>query len=289
MPRLDNGFELLALIFAFVFASGSLLVGRRAVLKTMILAMFVMMTGISNQQSYSFIGLVNAALMMLLALGIISVVQILLSPYRPEQVFLHHVRRFFRGCARVTSGFVLGSPADQTNGRRLRKRYFQSMVLPAPGKIQATQKHLDDGQHPQTSPEKMQRLIDSLQDIVFRLQALEIAHRRIAPRSSEIADSFISHGRQVQEAIRRVFERWAELDQGAEVEKLRDELQQLAVDLERQFSTLEAGNAQDDVDDQMVTDLYTMLGSSRGLIAAMARAQEAMNQINWPALATTRF
>ena len=106
MPRLSTGPELLTFIFGFAFVVG-LFRGRLAPLKTLTLVMFVMMTGISNQQSYSFMGLVDGALMMLLALCIVAVVQTLLSPLRPEQSLLTSVRRFFRGCARVVGGFSL--------------------------------------------------------------------------------------------------------------------------------------------------------------------------------------
>ena len=43
------------------------------------------------------------------------------------------------------------------------------------------------------------------------------------------------------------------------------------------------------VSDQMLTDLYTMLGSVRGLSEAMGNAQSVMNQINWPQWTATRF
>ena len=83
--------------------------GRLAPLKTLTLVMFVMMTGISNQQSYSFMGLVDGALMMMLGLGVVAVVQTLLSPFRPEQSpaeqcspFLSRLRT---GCRRILLGW----------------------------------------------------------------------------------------------------------------------------------------------------------------------------------------
>ncbi len=61
MPRLSTGPELLTLVFVFAFVVDALLVGRRSPLKVLILALFVMMTGISNQQVYSFTALVDGA------------------------------------------------------------------------------------------------------------------------------------------------------------------------------------------------------------------------------------
>lgn len=68
MSRLSTGPELLTLIFLLAFAVSAMLVGRRSLLKTLALAFFVMMTEISNDQSYSFAGLVSGAQMLLLSI-----------------------------------------------------------------------------------------------------------------------------------------------------------------------------------------------------------------------------
>ena len=57
-------------------------------------------------------------------------------------------------------------------------------------------------------------------------------------------------------------------------------------DLEGQFDALETRQGSGD---QVLTDLYTLLGSTRGLIEAMADAQSSINQINWQQWATARF
>ena len=107
MPALSTGFGLLSLIFVYSFVFGYL-GGRSPALKSGPIIMFVLMTGISNQQSYSFQGLVDGALMVLLAGVIMTVVFFLFSPMRPEQALLRSLRRFFHGCARVTRGFRPG-------------------------------------------------------------------------------------------------------------------------------------------------------------------------------------
>ena len=106
MPALDSGVGLLSLIFLYTFFFGYL-GGRSPMLKMGPIAMFVMMTGISNQQTYSFIGLVNGAMMMILGLSILSVVYMLWTPSRPERLLLSSLKRFFHGCGHITSGFAL--------------------------------------------------------------------------------------------------------------------------------------------------------------------------------------
>jgi uncharacterized membrane protein YccC len=288
MPRLSTGFDLLGLIFIYSFVFGYL-GGRSPALKSGPIIMFVMMTGISNEQSYSFQGPVDGALMLLLAGAIITVVYFLFSPLRPEQALLGGLRRFFLGCARLTRGFALDGPSERARGQRIRRRYFQSMVLPAPAKIQTAQQHLDYRLYPDNPPEKVQRLHDSVQSITYRLESLELAHGRLARDSSELPDSLIILGRQLHELLQGIFAHWARLDPGDEFERRRGSLQQLSHDFQRQFDTLTTDRDRDLVSDQVLVDLYATLGSVRGLIEAMANTQGVINEINWPQWTTARF
>ncbi len=100
MPMLDSGVGLLAVIFVVTFLFG-LLPDQKALLRTFLLALFVTVTGISNDQTYSFMALLNTAMMFFLAFGAIGIVQMLMFPVRPEGAFRHEVRAFFRECARI--------------------------------------------------------------------------------------------------------------------------------------------------------------------------------------------
>ncbi len=79
MPHLSTGTELLTLVFVYT-CTYSLIGARWPATKTQPLVTFVMMTGISNQQSYSFMGIVNGTLMFLLAQGIVTLVYVLRLP-----------------------------------------------------------------------------------------------------------------------------------------------------------------------------------------------------------------
>lgn len=70
MPALSTGVELLTLIFVYSMFFG-FVGGRSPAVKTFALLMFFAMTGISNEQSYSFNSMVDGGMMMLLA-GIIT-------------------------------------------------------------------------------------------------------------------------------------------------------------------------------------------------------------------------
>jgi uncharacterized membrane protein YccC len=287
MPRLDTGFGLLALIFGYTFFFGCL-GGRSPILKTVAVALFAMMTGISNNQTYSFIGLVNGAMMFVLALGNIAVVQMLVSPLQPEQILLKSLRRFFHGCAQIISGFALHRPEDRARGRKLRKRYYESMVLPVPRRLQAVVKKLDFKACPDERPEKMQRLLDGLQAISYRLQALELAHARAGRSSSELTEPLASLGRQLRERVQHVFEDWARFERGDTLDE-RAALQSLSRDLEQQLDTAVKRGDRDQLNDQALTNIYGAIGCARGLIEAMAETKGAVARINWDRWAEARF
>lgn len=79
MPHLSTGPELLTLIFLYALTF-TLLGDRWPAIRTMPLVAFVMTAGISNQQSYAFMGIVNGAMMYLLAQGIVTLVYLLRLP-----------------------------------------------------------------------------------------------------------------------------------------------------------------------------------------------------------------
>ena len=83
MPTLSTGIGLLCLIFVYTFFFGYL-GGKSPALKSGPIIMFVTMTGISNQQSYSFTGTVDGALMILLAGTIMTVVYGFFNPASPR-------------------------------------------------------------------------------------------------------------------------------------------------------------------------------------------------------------
>ncbi len=289
MPRLSTGPELLTLVFAFAFAAKAMLVGRLAAVGTLTLSAFVMMTGISNDQSYSFAGIVSGAMMLLLGLVIVGIVQSLVSPVRPEQAMLKDVRRFFRGCARVLAGYGSDDHANRSHRRSLQTRYFESTVLPASTRVQATTKQLDYKQFPDNPPENVQLLVDGLQSIAKRLHSLEISQQQFSAHAMRLPQSFSAATDQIRSALQRVFERWATFEPGDAMEHQRAELRRLARDLELQFDALEAIRGQQEVDDHLLSDLYTMIGTVRGLVEAMATTQSVIAGINWHAWAKSRF
>ncbi|TWU37457.1 FUSC family protein [Novipirellula artificiosorum] len=289
MPRLSTGPELLSLIFVFVFLARLFLVGRLTALRSVVLPAFVVISGISNNQSYSFMGIVSGAMLVLFALVIVGIVQTLMGSMKSEQTMLNSVRWFFSGCARVTSSYAWERHGNRTGSQVQRKRYLDSMVLPASAKVQALKKRLDYKQFPDNSPDKVQQLDDAMQSIVNRLQALENSQHEFANHAKQLPDSFAVVTDRLRVSLQSVFERWAKLEPRDVMNDQQTELKQFTHELESQFDGLQANSEQSEFDDEVLASLYATIGSVRGLVDAMANAQMVLNQINWNQWATPRF
>jgi DNA-binding transcriptional MerR regulator len=228
-------------------------------------------------------------MMMILGLSILAVVYILWTPSRPERLLLGNLKRFFQGCGHITGGFALNRIKDRGKGRKLRKRYYESMVLPVPAQLQKVEKNLDYKLFPDNTPDKVKHLIESLQSITFRLQSLEIAHNRVLTHSPDLMKSLNPLRKQLRERLQRVFDRWAHFERADALGDERATLLEISRDLEKKFDTLTFNKDKVRTEDRMLRNVYSLLGTLKGLIEAMADTQEVINQINWDQWAEERF
>lgn len=283
MPALDSGFGLLALIFIYTFVFGYL-GGRSPVLKIGPLVMFVMMVDINNQQSYSFIALVTAGLVMLLGISIVVIVHRLLSPMHTEKILLRSVHRFLAGSARIIDDFRLFSPRQQSRGRRRRRRVFETAILPISAQLLSIEKNLDYPLFPDNTREKVQRLVDSLQSVRLRLQTLEASFTTAESESPELMHSLEAFNGKWRERIRKVLVKWARLQLTDSPVKEWSTRATLLEEMEQQLDKVP-----DDLDGPALRNLYAVLGSTQSLLDAMKELGESMQQLNWDQWEVARF
>ncbi len=289
MPRLSTGPELLTLVFTFAFTVSVVLVGRLTVLRTLLLACFVSLTNINNEQQYSFNGLVDGMVMLMLSIGVVAIVQAIVTPLKPEEAFLKSARSFFRGCTRIIDGYTAPSGVENGRQRRLRKRWFESMVLPGPAKARAAARNLEHKQHPDKTLQQVQQLIDAMQSVANRLRTLEIAHQSLVGQTAVHPPLFTVEASRLRKFLKEMSESCERLDSGTAFKDQRAELRQVSTDLQRQFDRLSTSQGQDAMEDSQLANLYATMGAVRGLIEAMGTAQDVIGQIRWDRLATPRF
>ena len=288
MPALDSGFGILSLIFiySFVFAW---LGGISPILKLGPLFMFVMMVDVNNDQIYSFILLVTAGLVMLLGVSIVVVVHRLLSPMHPEKIMLRSVHRFLGGCARIIGEFRLFSPQQQARERKVKRRIFETTILPISTQLLSLEKRLDYPRFPDNTPEKVQNLVDSLQSIRFRLQSLDASYDKAAKESPELMRSLAPVNDKWRQRVQSVFRKWARLEKtDTLIEEWTSEAS-LSQEMEQQLGELKQGKSADGIDDRALQNLYAVMGSTQSLLEAMKELGDNMKQINWNQWAVARF
>jgi hypothetical protein len=258
--------------------------GRSPILKIGPLAMFVMMVDINNQQSYSFIALVTAGLVMLLGISIVVIVHRLLSPMHPEKILLRSVHRFLAGGARIIDDFRLFSPRQKSRGRKRRKRVFETAILPISAQLLSIEKNLDYPLFPDNTQEKVRHLVDSLQSVRLRLQTLEASFTTAESESPELMHSLEAFNEKWRKRIRNVLEKWARLEHTDSLVKEWSTRATLLEEMEQRLNKVP-----DDFDGQALRNLYAVLGSTQSLLDAMNELGDSMQQINWDQWAVARF
>ncbi len=289
MPRLSSGPQLLAFVFLFAFVVSSCFAGRFALLRTVLLATFVTMTNITNAQVYSFSSMVDGVIMIVLGIGIVAIAQAIVTPLKPEAVFLRNVRRFFDGCIRVISSYAPSGSADGNSQRRRRKQWIESMVLQSVVAAQTVAKKIDRSHDPIVTPQQLDHLVEAMQGVANRLKAVEYAHQQLAVQSANLPGEWTILTSRVRTHLNSVAEQCANFQGRQDCRDQQRELDELSTDLERQFDRLEQQQSHGVLEDPLLTSLYTAIGAARGLVDAMGAANIAIGEIRWDSLATPRF
>ena len=135
----------------------------------------------------------------------------------------------------------------------------------------------------------MQRLHDSVQSIVLRLQSLEITQERIEHRGGEAPESLVVAGKQIRETLERLFQRWSRFETGETIEDPDQMLRGVSLHLKQAINSLTSNEHRERSSESEAVDLHTVLGNLRGLLESMADTQLAINRIDWAKLSISRF
>lgn len=288
MPSLDNGYGLLALIFVYTLVFGYL-GGRSPVLKLGPIAMFVMMVDINNQQVYSFIALATAGLVMLMGVGIVLLVQRLLSPMHPEHILHRSVQRFLRGAANIMAHYQPRSIRQQRRNRRRRKRDFENTILPMSSQLLKIENSLDYSLFPDNTPDKVQQLVGNLQEVRLRLLSLEASYTKAESSLGQLMHNLSGMGDTWTKRLVVTLTRWSQLDfSGDDVQKWTDQ-SAFALDMEQRLEQLQQLDGLDSTDQDSLHSLYAFVGSTQCLLDALKKLEESMQQLNWGQWSTARF
>lgn len=288
MPHLSGFATLGTVIFATTFFISYWFAGPQQIIgRSVGLAMFCVLTSISNVQSYSFLKVVNFALVFQLFFGVVIVTTHFPISFQPERVCLRMLARFFRSASFLVAtraGHAFSGPGWW---HRRKVAFHLQEITKLPQKLGAWQRVLPKAALGSPPPENVQMLIAGLQDLSYRIQALFEVRRQV-PKDA-VLSVFLADIQTWIAGIQKVFDGLAE-DPGSQVPEALQE--QLTAMLYRFEGQIEAVLDKPDAVKISLEDgerMYQLLGAYRGVSKSTVDCAASARAIDWDAMREERF
>jgi len=288
MPQLSSFAELGILIFALTFAICFLFYAPQHMLGRVAgLVMFLMIAGITNQQSYSFLSLANTALMFPVVFAVLACAAYIPVSSKPEQAFVRLLRRFFRRCEYLTATPLWDPGRAPTRLDRWRKAFHARQVATLPQEFALWARAIDRRLLPGTTTDQVQVLTPDIQALSYRMQ--EILEARAAVRSAALEKEVRSEIDAWRAGLQQVFGNLAldpgTADHGGFRAQLDAKLERLEERLEQELDKADRAS----VSVEEAEGSYRLLGARRGLSEALINVSQRVGVIDWPRLREARF
>lgn len=254
MPALQDGVSLLAMIFTYTFVFG-FLGGFSPALKIVPLALFVMLTGISNDQSYSLMAMINPAIMFLLSFAILAVVHGLMFRTRPEEKMLATLRSYFSACASYLRGLANAGqliPSAKLSRSRESLHRMPTMLADMQAKLSKA-----------PGAYALGRLTDATHSLSLGLQAMEAD--RVDPQGTAALED-------LQASIEASLASWQKLQPGATIDQ-----RALMAAAENRFAAIQQPSSE------------VFLGSFGALLSDLSETRAAMAAFDFSEITEARF
>jgi hypothetical protein len=289
MPQLSGFGELGVMIFAASFLICYVCHRPQAALARMLgLCMLVIVLGVENQQTYTFLYFANwfiCAILFVLALTLAWRFPI---SFRPEDRFLKMLGRFFR-----SAEFLLSRTGGDNDSRwtswlfRQRSAFHLHEVTVLPQRLRAWGRALPPAALADTSPDRVQSLLTSLQALSERMQAMLDAQS--TPQSGMLVGELMDDMRDWRAGILQAFGRLSAdtgtVDPAAFRARVDARLARLEARVEE---TLDKAD-EEQVSIEARGNMYRLLGAYRGLSEALVELAERVSPIDWARLREARF
>lgn len=286
MPKLNNGPELFGLIFVYVFCINMIFSVRQPLVKTLSLVFFVMLTGISNDQTYSFSAIAIGAQMLLIAVLIVGIVQTIVSPYRPDRSLIRELRAFFKSCHDLSSRFSRRPDREVTQGES-DFQHSQALLNPLNTHLKnvlAAAKMIPNNSDT-SAPQIAQSLSHSLVNVANRLVAVDLAYRAYSKHRLEISDDLGILIDQTLDSLTNVLQEWAKWNVTA-FRNRESSVRDLAIEARH---LLKKQTQRDSDYGEKTAATFIMVGAVRGLVDAVRHTQDVFDQCRWNTWAIAKF
>jgi uncharacterized membrane protein YccC len=288
MPHLSGFAGLSLLIFAAVFIIGYLFHQPQQIVgKSVGLAMFVVLASIDNAQQYSFLKVANVALVLPLVIMLLAITTYFPISFRPEDVFLRLLRRFFRSAAFLTESIRWRPGHVPTRLERLRLAIHAHNVATLPGKLAVWGPALPPAALGGAPPGQVQALVTSAQALAHRVQ--DLLKARDHPQAEFLVRELLDDMRAWRLGIQTRFLSIAEAPEAAEFVSFREKLDAVLGRLETRVEQTLDSASETDVSAADGDNMYRLLGAYRGVSEALVAYARRASEIDWPRLREARF
>ena len=288
LPKLSSFIGLGALLFTVTFAICYLFAApQQALGRALGLAMFIAITAIDNQQSYSFLHVADTAMVFPLFFALLMMAAYIPYPPLPERVFLRLLTRYFRSAGYLVS--TLGKDPQQPLTRReaWRKRYHAQQIATLPGKLGIWGKIIDPRLFPATDPKQVQALVVNMHALSFRISALIEARQHA--QAELLARELTQDVRRWREAIQVLFRNWSQQPEKTPAQPLEQRLQTLLATLEARISESFEKIGKEKLMREDYQNFYRLLGAFRGLSEALVSYADLSGRMSLAQWRESRF
>lgn len=288
MPQLSGYWELGTMIFTVTFAICYLFSEpRQGLARAAGLALFIVFTGVSNEQTYSFAGLANQLAMIVLAIALLTASAFIPVSPLPEKRLLRFFRRFFRHSEYQMSRMSLDWKRERGMAGRIEPVLYDGDLLALARQMEPWGRAIDPRAVPDATPEMVEDLVISLETVALRFRQLREA--RTYPQADVLVRELLSDVRAWRIALQEVFKRWADDPAVASVDDLRERLASKLETMERRIDEvfdLEDARGLKRADYE---NFYRLLGAYRGLSEAVVVHAGLASRVHWAQWREARF
>lgn len=271
MPWLDGGAGLLTMIFLMSFVFGYL--GERWPLtKLGGMIVFAMAADVSNTQTYSFMKWLNSEFVYIMALIIVTLVVMFMTPIHPEKILLRRISHFFHACTVVSKGFTKRATAEIKKSER---NLCKVRILPR--ELFAVEQTLNYKLFPANTQSKIRYLLDSVQDLAFRMQVLDTLMKQVTTNGP-----IVPLGTELPQQLQQIFQSWVKTTTATGVSEAEwGKIETLYSELEQRLEAYYTESEKPFYNEQMAIDLTALLYGVRSLLDEMVEIDRAIHDINW--------
>lgn len=287
MPHLSSFMTLGPLIFIVSFAICFVFwKPQHTVARLLGLAIFAMVTGITNDQSYSFVGFASTSLMWVLLLLLFLVSAYWPVRMTPEAALLRLFRRFVRSAMYLLETLRWEGGAPPTRLHMLRCELHRQELASIPGKLRAWQRFIPPTALPAECNSNLTSVIDSLEELAFRIDDVRDARSR--PQAAIVVERLLGDLRGWRVSIQENVGRLVSADYRREIAERRafsEALKALEASIERELKDA----PESELNAELRANLYRFLGALRDVGHAVGDVARAGLSIDWTRLREPRF